>query len=42
MRIETGSQAGTAQERKKRYNEVVVRLYKSVGLSVNGDQIPFR
>ena len=42
MRIEAGSQAGTAQARKKRYNEVVVRLYKSVGLSVNGDQIPFR
>ena len=42
MRIESGSQAGTAQARKKRYNEVVVRLYKSVGLSVNGDQIPFR
>jgi len=42
MRIESGSQAGTAQARKKRYNEVVVRLYKSVGLTVNGDQIPFR
>ena len=42
MKIESGSQAGTAQARKKRYNEVVVRLYKSVGLSVNGDQIPFR
>lgn len=42
MKIESGSQAGTAQARKKRYNEVVVRLYKSVGLTVNGDQIPFR
>jgi hypothetical protein len=42
MKIESGSQAGTAQARKKRYNEVVVRLYKSVGLIVNGEQIPFR
>ena len=42
MRVEAGSQAGTAQGRKKRYNEVLVRLYKTVGVTINGDQIPFR
>ena len=42
LRIEAGSQAGTAQGRKKRYNEVMVRLYKSVGITINGDQLPFR
>ena len=42
LKIENGSQAGTAQARKKRYNEVVVRLLKSVGVTINGDQLPFR
>ena len=42
MRVEAGAEAGTAQGRKKRYNEVLVRLYKTVGATVNGDQIPFR
>lgn len=42
MKIEAGSQSGTAQARKKRYNEVVVRLHKSVGITINGDQLPFR
>ena len=42
LKIEDGSQAGTAQARKKRYNEVVVRLLKSVGVTINGDQLPFR
>ena len=42
MRVEAGSQAGTAQGRKKRYNEVMVRLYKTVGIKINGDQLPFR
>ena len=42
MRIEAGSQAGTAQGRKKRYNEVMVRLHKTVGIIINGDQLPFR
>ena len=42
MRVEAGAEAGTAQGRKKRYNEVTVRLYKTVGATVNGDQIPFR
>ena len=42
MRVEAGSQAGTAQGRKKRYNEVMVRLLKTVGIKINGDQLPFR
>ena len=43
MRIEAGASTGSkAQGRKKRYNEVIVRLYKTVGATVNGDQIPFR
>ena len=42
MRVEAGAEAGTAQGRKKRYNEVTVRLYNTVGATVNGDQIPFR
>jgi hypothetical protein len=42
MRVEAGSQAGTAQGRKKRYNEVMVRLHKTVGIIINGDQLPFR
>ena len=43
LKVEAGSSAGsTAQGRKKRYNEVIVRLYKTVGATVNGDQIPFR
>jgi len=42
LRVEAGSQAGTAQGRKKRYNEVMVRLLKTVGIKINGDQLPFR
>ena len=42
LRVEAGSQAGTAQGRKKRYNEVMVRLHTSVGITINGDQLPFR
>ena len=42
LKVEAGSQAGTAQGRKKRYNEVMVRLLKSVGVTINGDQLPFR
>jgi len=42
MRVEAGAEAGTAQGRKKRYNEVLVRLYKTVGVTINGDQLPFR
>ena len=42
LRVEAGSQAGTSQARKKRYNEIVVRLLDTVGATINGDQIPFR
>ncbi|HIN73936.1 MAG TPA: hypothetical protein EYM94_03990 [Gammaproteobacteria bacterium] len=42
MRIEAGSQAGSAQGRKKRWNEVMVRLLNTTGVSINGDQLPFR
>jgi hypothetical protein len=42
LRVEAGSQVGTAQGSKKRYNEVIVRLHKSVGATINGDQLPFR
>jgi hypothetical protein len=42
MRPEGGSQAGTSQGRKKRYNEIIVRLLNTVGATINGDQIPFR
>ena len=42
MRVEAGASAGTAQGRKKRYNEVMVRLHKTVGININGDQLPFR
>jgi len=42
MRVEAGANAGTAQGRKKRYNEVMVRLHKTVGIKINGDQLPFR
>ena len=42
MRVEAGAAAGTAQGRKKRYNEVMVRLHETVGININGDQLPFR
>jgi hypothetical protein len=42
MRVEAGASAGSAQNRPKRWNEVAVRLYETVGVTVNGDQIPFR
>jgi hypothetical protein len=42
LRIEAGSKAGTAQGRKKRYNEIIVRLLNTVGITINGDQLPFR
>ena len=42
MKVEAGSQAGASQGRKKRYNEVIVRLHETVGATVNDDQIPFR
>ena len=43
LNIEAGASTGsTAQARKKRYNEVIVRFFETVGATVNGDQIPFR
>jgi hypothetical protein len=42
MRVEAGSQAGKAQGRKKRWNEVMVRLLDTTGIKINGDQVPFR
>jgi hypothetical protein len=33
---------GTSQGRKKRWVEVFVRLYKSLGLTINDDEMPFR
>lgn len=42
MRIEAGAQAGSAQNRPKRWNEVAVRLFETVGVTINDDQIPFR
>ena len=42
LRVEAGAQAGTSQGRKKRYNEVMVRLLNTVGVTINGDQLPFR
>jgi len=42
MRVEAGASAGSAQNRPKRWNEVAVRLYETVGVTINGDQVPFR
>lgn len=47
QRIEAGSQDGTAQGKIKRIHEVILRLYKSLGVEVgrtdgNIDQVPFR
>lgn len=42
LRVEAGARGGTAQARKKRYNEVAVRLFETVGVTINGDQVPFR
>ena len=43
LNVEAGASSGsTAQARKKRYNEVIVRFFETVGATVNSDQIPFR
>lgn len=42
IRPEAGSASGTAQGKKKRWNEVIVYLYESLGISINGDVVPFR
>ena len=42
LKVEAGASAGTAQNRPKRYNQVSVRLHETVGVTINGDQLPFR
>ena len=43
LNVEAGASTGSvAQGRKKRYNEVIVRLLNTVGVTINGDQMPFR
>jgi len=42
LKPEFGGQAGTSQNRKKRYNEVMVRFLNTVGATINDDQLPFR
>ncbi|MGB0785832.1 MAG: ubiquitin-activating E1 FCCH domain-containing protein [Alphaproteobacteria bacterium] len=41
-RPEFGTPTGTSQGRKKRANQVLVRLVNTTGIKINGDQIPFR
>lgn len=41
-RPEAGGGNGTAQGKRKRWSQVIVRLYKSLGVKINGDQVPFR
>jgi hypothetical protein len=42
LRPEVNAGAGSAQPAKKRWAEVVVRLVDSLGVSINGDRMPFR
>ena len=41
-RPEFGTPTGTSQGRKKRANQILVRLINTTGIKINGDQIPFR
>jgi len=41
-RPEFGSPLGTTQGKKKRWNQVLVRLVSTLGIKINGDQLPFR
>lgn len=41
-RPEFGTPTGTSQGRKKRANQVLVRLINTGGITINGDQVPFR
>jgi len=41
-RPEFGTPTGTSQGKKKRANQVLVRLVRTTGIKINGDQIPFR
>jgi len=42
MRVESASATGSMQGRRKRWNEVMVRLLSTTGVKINGDQLPFR
>jgi len=42
MRVEAGSQAGKAQGRNKRWNEVQVRFLNTTGATINGDPMSHR
>jgi hypothetical protein len=41
-RPEFGTPTGTSQGRKKRANQVLVRLLSTAGITINGDTLPFR
>ena len=41
-RPEFGTPTGTSQGRNKRANQVLVRLLRTTGVKINGDQVPFR
>ena len=47
LRVDVGSQEGTAQGKTKRISDVTIRLYRTVGLLVGSsetelDRVPFR
>ncbi|ANS03922.1 hypothetical protein [uncultured Mediterranean phage uvDeep-CGR2-AD3-C191] len=42
QRPEINTGQGTSQGTKRRYSEIFVRLYESLGVEINGDQLPFR
>lgn len=41
MRPEAGGDAGTAQGGKKRFNQIIARLYNSSGVKINNQQLDF-
>lgn len=42
MRPEVATNQGTAQASHQRWNTLVVRVYNSIGVTINGDRIEFR
>lgn len=42
VRQEIGTQTGTSMSHKKRWPRISVRLKDSIGVSINGDRVPFR
>lgn len=42
LRPEGGADSGTSQGSRKRWSELFVRLYQSIGVTLDGDTIPFR